>query len=55
MQGPLPLKSIFLLNHQFLYWSLESPLEKPLWVPEVKTFRGSSEDVPGRSCTGWIN
>ena len=37
-------KQFFLLNHQLLCWSPESPLE----VPDVKTFRGPSGTSPGR-------
>ena len=37
-------------NHRFFCWSPKSPLE----VPDVRTFRGPSWDVPGTSRTGWV-
>ena len=48
-QGLLHLKNNFSLNHQFVCWSLECPLE----IPDVRTFREPSGDDPVMSRAGW--
>ena len=50
IHGLLLLKTIFSLNHLFLYWSPESPLK----VPYRSWTLGPSGDIPGMSCAGWV-
>ena len=44
---------IFSLNDQFLRWSPRSPPKGTLEVPDVRTFRGTSGNIPGMSRSGW--
>ena len=46
-------KTLFSLNQQFLCWSPKSPLKVPWRSWTLRTFRGSSGDVPGTSRDGW--
>ena len=46
---PIASKKHFFIKLSIFCWSPKSPLE----VPDVRTFRGLSRDVPGTSRAGW--
>ena len=50
-QRLFPLKNPFFIKSSIFCWSPEGPLV----VPDIRTFSGPSEYVPGTSCTVWAH